>query len=167
VGVVGTGEPDPRTDGVAERIGRALAEARAVVVCGGLGGVMEAACRGAAEAGGITVGVLPGTDRDAANPWVSVAVPTGLGELRNGLVVRASDVLIAIGGEYGTLSEVAFALKLGLPVVGVGTWRLVRPDGTDDAGVVAVDENDAVPTALALAEGRGRVSRPARGRSPS
>ena len=80
-----------------------------------------------------------------------VAMPTGLGELRNGLIVRASDVLIAIGGEYGTLSEVAFALKLGVPVVGVGTWSLVRPDGTADAGVVVVEPADAVPTALALA----------------
>jgi uncharacterized protein (TIGR00725 family) len=105
-------------------VGRGLAQAGAVVVCGGLGGVMEAVCRGAQEAGGTTVGLLPGADRAAANPHVSVAIPTGLGELRNGLVVRASDVVIAIAGGYGTLSEVALALKVGTRVIGLDTWAI-------------------------------------------
>src|SRR5208283_281209 len=99
----------------AEEVGRRLAERGAVVVCGGLGGVMAAACRGAAGAGGLSVGLLPGESRQAANPWVAVTLPTGLGELRNGLVVRASGVLVALGGGYGTLSEIALALKTGCP----------------------------------------------------
>jgi uncharacterized protein (TIGR00725 family) len=102
-----------------------------VLVCGGLGGVMEAACRGAKESGGTTVGILPGTDRSAANPYVDVAVATGLGEARNALVVRAADALVAIGGGYGTLSEVALALKAGKRVVGLGTWDV---DGVESAG---------------------------------
>jgi uncharacterized protein (TIGR00725 family) len=95
-----------------------------VLVCGGLGGVMEAACTGAKGGGGTTIGILPGTDRAAANPFVDFAIPTGLGEARNALVVRAADALIAIGGGYGTLSEIAFALKAGKPVVGLGTWEI-------------------------------------------
>jgi uncharacterized protein (TIGR00725 family) len=124
VAVVGPGDATPRQLGAAERIGRGLAEAGIVVVCGGLGGVMSAACRGAASAGGLTVGILPGTDRSAANEWVRVAIATGLGELRNGLVVRAGDVVVAVGGAYGTLSEVALALKTGVPVVGLDAWSL-------------------------------------------
>jgi hypothetical protein len=114
-------------------VGRALAEAGAVLVCGGLGGVMEAACRGAQEAGGTTVGILPGHDRADANPYVDVAVATGLGEARNALVVRAADALIAVGGEYGTLSEIALALKAGKPVVGIDSWDLDRIERADDA----------------------------------
>ena len=124
VAVVGPGDATPAQERDAELIGRGLAQAGATLVCGGLGGVMAAACRGAAEAGGMTVGVLPGTDRAAANPWVRVALPTGLGELRNGLVVRAADVVVAVGGAYGTLSEVALALKTGVQVIGLGTWEI-------------------------------------------
>jgi uncharacterized protein (TIGR00725 family) len=109
---------------LADEVGRLLARRGAVVVCGGLGGVMEAACRGASREGGTTVGVLPGLDRGAANPFVSVAVATGLGEARNALVVRAADALIAVGGAYGTLSEIALALKAGKPVIGLGTWEI-------------------------------------------
>jgi uncharacterized protein (TIGR00725 family) len=100
------------------------------LVCGGLGGVMEAACRGAKGAGGTTIGILPGSERAAANAFVDVAVPTGLGEARNALVVRAADAVIAVGGGYGTLSEIALALKAGKPVVGLGSW--------DIEGVVSV-----------------------------
>jgi|SRR6185437_5725281 len=154
VGVVGPGGTGPpggeaaatlaeadaltEAEALAEEVGRRLAEAGAVVVCGGLAGVMAAACRGAATAGGVTVGLLPGEDRAAANPWVAIPVPTGLGELRNGLVVRASDAVVAVGGSYGTLSEVALALKAGKTVAGLGTWSLVRPDGGADQGVVPV-----------------------------
>ena len=154
VGVIGSGEPDAELEHIAESIGRAIAESGAVVVCGGLHGVMEAACRGAADAGGTTIGILPGPDGAAANPWVTTAIPTGLGELRNGLIVRASDVLIAVGGEYGTLSEIAFALKVGRPVVGVRTWTLLRPDGAADTAVVVCEPEDAVEVALALAAAR-------------
>jgi uncharacterized protein (TIGR00725 family) len=124
VAVVGPGEATPDQLEAAERVGRELAAAEAVVVCGGLGGVMAAACRGAASAAGLTVGILPGLERAQANEWVGVALPTGLGELRNGLVVRAADVVVAIGGAYGTLSEVALALKTGVAVVGLGTWSI-------------------------------------------
>jgi uncharacterized protein (TIGR00725 family) len=111
-----------------------------VLVCGGLGGVMEAACKGAKESGGTTVGILPGLDRADANPYVEVAVATGLGEARNALVVRAADALIAIGGGYGTLSEVALALRAGKRVVGLGTWDVegVEPAGSPEAAVATV-----------------------------
>jgi uncharacterized protein (TIGR00725 family) len=124
VGVVGPGEASASEAAVAEEVGGLLAEGGAVLVCGGLGGVMEAACRGAKSKLGLTVGLLPGLDRSAANGWVDVAVATGLGELRNGLIVRASDALVAVGGGAGTLSEIAFALKAGRPVIGVGTFEL-------------------------------------------
>jgi uncharacterized protein (TIGR00725 family) len=150
VGVVGSGEPTEADQQIAEDVGRQVAEAGAVLVCGGLGGVMEAACRGAAGAGGLTIGLLPGRDRTAANPWVQAVVATGLGEMRNCLVVESSDVVIAVGGEYGTLSEVAFALKVGKPVVGVGTWNLIRPNGELDGAIVASDPPDAVRTAIGL-----------------
>jgi len=124
VAVVGPGEASPDELHAAEEVGAGLAAAGAVVVTGGLGGVMEAACRGARSRRGRTLGILPGDDRDAANGWVEIAVATGLGELRNGLVVRAADAVVAIGGGHGTLSEVALALKLGRPVVGLGTWQV-------------------------------------------
>jgi uncharacterized protein (TIGR00725 family) len=123
----------------AEAVGAELARRGAVVVCGGLGGVMAAACRGARAEGGVTLGILPGVDRADANEWVSVAVATGLGELRNGLVVRSADAVVAIAGEYGTLSEIALALKAGRRVVGLRSWEIpgVRPAG-DAAAAVAL-----------------------------
>ncbi len=133
VAVVGPGDATSDEERAAEEVGRRLAEAGAVIVCGGLGGVMAAACRGAKAGGGLTVGLLPGTDRAAANPWVDVAIPTGLGELRNGLVVRTADALVAVGGEFGTLSEIALARKAGLAVVGLNTWRLDHPDAVHHA----------------------------------
>jgi uncharacterized protein (TIGR00725 family) len=138
VAVVGPGEASSQELWLAEEIGAGLASLGAVVVTGGLGGVMEAACRGARSRRGRTLGILPGEDREAANGWVEIAVATGLGELRNGLVVRASDALVAVGGGHGTLSEVAFALKLGRPVVGLGTWAVHGVDEVSTAGA-AVD----------------------------
>lgn len=121
-------------------MGRLLAERGAVLVCGGLGGVMAAACRGAKDGGGTTVGILPGTDRGEANEFVDVAIPTGLGEARNALVVRAAHALIAVGGGYGTLSEIALALKAGKRVVGLGSWDIdgVERVDTPEAAVEAV-----------------------------
>ena len=140
VAVVGPGEESPAS-AAAEAVGRELARRGAVVVCGGLGGVMAAVCRGAAGEGGVSVGLLPGPDRADANEWVTVAIPTGLGELRNGLVVRAADAVIAVAGGHGTLSEIGFALKTGRPVVGLGTWEI--------EGVVAASgPADAVERAL-------------------
>ena len=133
VAVVGPGEASAEQCAIAEQVGRQLAGRGAVLVSGGLGGAMEAACRGAREAGGTTVGILPGFDRAAANEFVDVALPTGLGEARNALVVRAADVLIAIGGGFGTLSEIALALKSGKRVIGVGTWEIDGIETTDSA----------------------------------
>ena len=150
VGVVGAGLADDELLNTARAVGRLVAERGGVVVCGGLGGVMEAACRGGEEAGGTTVGILPGLDRRDANPHVDVAIPTGMGEMRNVLVVRASDVVIAIGGEYGTLSEIAFALKTGVPVVGLKVWELVK-DGATDRGIRrASNPREAVDLAFSL-----------------
>jgi uncharacterized protein (TIGR00725 family) len=121
---VGPGDASPYELAMAEAVGRLVAQRGAALVCGGLGGVMEAACRGARAEGGATIGILPGLDRSAANPYVQVAIATGLGEARNALVVRAADCLIAVGGAYGTLSEIALALKAGKRVVGLNTWEI-------------------------------------------
>jgi uncharacterized protein (TIGR00725 family) len=132
----------------AEDVGAAVAESGCGLVCGGLGGVMEAACRGARSRGGLTLGLLPGLDREDANGWVVVAVPTGLGEARNALVVRAADAVIAVGAGWGTLSEIALALKTGLPVVGIGTWEPTI-DGAPVAGIARADgAREAVDMAL-------------------
>ena len=144
VAIVGASEASEAEMANAETVGRLLAQAGAIVVCGGRGGVMAAACRGAAEAGGTAVGILPGLDRGGANEWVTVALPTGLGELRNGLIIRAADAAIAIGGAYGTLSEIALALQQGVGVVGLGTWEI---DGVEHVNSPA----DAVARALASA----------------
>jgi uncharacterized protein (TIGR00725 family) len=156
VAVIGAGDVldgSPEAE-AAEAVGRLLAEAGAVVVCGGLGGVMAAACRGATDAGGTTIGILPGSTRADANPWLTVAIATGLGEARNALVVRAVDVLVAVGGGYGTLSEIGLALRTGTPVVGLGTWELAR-GGTADAGIErAGSPDEAVRRALALVVSR-------------
>jgi uncharacterized protein (TIGR00725 family) len=137
VAVIGPADASKDEMDAAEVVGRRLGLGGAVVVCGGLGGVMAAVCRGAVESGGLTVGILPGPDRAAANPWVVVAVPTGLGELRNGLVVRAADAVIAIGGAYGTLSEIALALRAGTPVIGLHTWDIdgVQPVSSPEQAV--------------------------------
>ena len=131
-----------------------MARAGAVLVCGGLGGAMEAACRGAKAEGGTTLGILPGTDRSAANPYVDVAVPTGLGEARNALVVRAADALIAVEGGYGTLSEIALALRAGKPVIGLGTWEI---DGIV-AGLLARRSGVARALRLRSCQPTGRLS---------
>ena len=146
--VVGPNQASAEELAAAERVGRGLAERGAVVVCGGLGGAMEAACRGAKQAGGTTVGILPGTDRREANRWVDVAVATGLAEGRNALVVRTADAVIAVGGAYGTLSEIALALRAQLPVVGVGTWELFRGGRRDESIVYAETPERAVDLAL-------------------
>jgi uncharacterized protein (TIGR00725 family) len=149
VAVVGAGVASAREDSDAEAVGRGLGEAGVVVVCGGLGGVMEAACRGARSAGGATVGILPGTRREDANPYVDIALPSGLGEMRNGLIVRAADAIVAVGGEFGTLSEIALALKAGKPVVALGGWELARAGEPVDAIERATSPQDAVERALA------------------
>lgn len=151
VAVCGASAATVEEASVAQDVGRHLAARDAVVVCGGLGGVMEGACRGAAEAGGICIGLLPGDDPEAANPFVTVAIPTGLGELRNGLIARACRAMIAIGGGWGTLSEVGLMLRLGRPVCAIRSWELIPPGRAVDTVPVhrAADAESAVSWVLA------------------
>jgi uncharacterized protein (TIGR00725 family) len=136
VAVVGPRDAEIGQERDAYAVGAGLARAGILVVTGGLGGVMAAACRGAVEAGGASLGLLPGEDPDAANQWVSTVVPTGLGEARDVLVVRAAAALVAIGGGWGTLAEVALALRSRIPVLGVGSWEPRPPPGPDDGARV-------------------------------
>jgi hypothetical protein len=116
----------------AYEVGRLLAQAGSVLICGGLTGVMEAACKGAKEAGGTTIGILPGPFRSDANPYVDYAIATDMGQARNAIIVRTSDAVIAIGGEYGTLSEIAMALKMGKRVVAISSWDIANRGVVDD-----------------------------------
>lgn len=133
---------------VAEEVGRRIAQSGASLVCGGLGGVMEAACRGAKAAGGLTIGILPGDEKESANPHVDVAVVTAMGSARNVIVVRTADALIAIDGRYGTLSEIAHALDLGKTVVSLGSWDLAAIGADADRIVTAKTAEEAVRLAL-------------------
>jgi uncharacterized protein (TIGR00725 family) len=145
VAVVGPGEGASAADSAAAReVGRLLAEAGAIVLTGGLGGVMAAATEGAGSAGGLTVALLPGTDRSVST--ASVAIPTGLGEVRNALLVRAADAVIAIGGSWGTLSEIALAMRTDVPVVCLGGWEL-RDESGDS---VALPRADSPAAAVAV-----------------
>ena len=139
IAVIGHGKATDGERGAAYATGRLIAENRAVLVCGGLGGVMEAACRGAKEAGGTTVGILPGTE--GGNPYLDITIRTDLGHARNVLVVLSADAVIAIGGSHGTLSEIAIALKTGRTVCGIKTW--------DIEGVISCSTpEEAVSTAI-------------------
>jgi uncharacterized protein (TIGR00725 family) len=156
VAVIGSASCDQAVAALARELGREIARRGAVLVCGGRGGVMEAACQGAKEEGGTTVGILPGTDRREANPYVDIPIATGIGEARNAIVVRTADGVVAVSGGYGTLSEIGLALKMGRPVVGLGTWELWR-DGQAVRTVVHVDTPlQAVETVLTLAQGTVR-----------
>lgn len=151
VAVSGGGDADSATCRLAEEVGAELARLGAVVLTGGLGGAMAAACRGAKGAGGTTIGILPSDERADANPWVDVAVPTGLGEGRNAFLVRAADAVVAVAGGFGTLSEIALALRLGRPVVGLRTWELGRGGQPVLDIVVVATPAEAAGTAVALA----------------
>jgi uncharacterized protein (TIGR00725 family) len=129
IGVIGAGDCSVEIYNTAYHVGRIIGEKGWVLFCGGLGGVMEGAAEGCLERGGTTVGLLPGTKKEAANRYITLAVPTGMGEAWNVLVVRASDVVIAIAGGFGTLSEIGLALKIGKPVIGLETWAGI--DGVD------------------------------------
>jgi len=153
VAVCGAGRCDEQLAALAESVGRGIAVAGAMLVCGGLGGVMEAACRGARAAGGLTIGILPGPDTRAANPHVVVPIATNMGEARNVVIVHTADVVIAIGGEYGTLSEIALARKAGRAVVGLHTWPL--GEGPSGPHIIVVDTPEAA-VAEALARARSR-----------
>ncbi len=123
----------PGVGETAERLGRLLAKKGHILICGGLGGVMEAVCRGAREAGGVTLGILPGEKRDA-NPYVSIAVATGMGHARNVIIIKSCDAVVALPGEHGTLSEIALALKMNRPVISLGSW--------DIAGTIKANDPD-------------------------
>ncbi|MEA2349767.1 MAG: hypothetical protein QOG86_708 [Thermoleophilaceae bacterium] len=146
--VAASGDASERELSDAEAVGRALASRGAVVVTGGRGGGMEAACRGAKSAGGTTVGILPGSDRAEGNAHLDVVIPTGLGEARNALVVRAADALVAVGGSWGTLSEIALAMRAGKRVVGLGTWEVGKGGEPVKGVVVAADAEQAAELAL-------------------
>jgi uncharacterized protein (TIGR00725 family) len=152
IAVCGTAEASDDESAAAAEVGRMIAEAGAVLVCGGLGGVMDAAARGASEVGGSVLGLLPGSTREGASDYLTLSVPTSLGEARNALIVRSADAVIAIGGGPGTLSEIALALKLGRPVVGLRTWRIARDvPGEEDPLTRATTPQEAVRMALEMA----------------
>ncbi len=151
IAVIGGAEPSLPEAQLAEEVGRELAVKGAILVCGGLGGVMEAACRGAQSEGGVTIGILPGESRQAANPYVQIPIVTGIGYARNLAVVKSAQAVIAIGGSYGTLSEISHALQGGIPVIGLNTWSLSRNGQQDDAIILAQNPAEAVNKALNLA----------------
>lgn len=148
ISVIGDGSCDQTTARLAENVGRLIAEAGAVLVCGGLGGVMEAACRGAQEAGGVTLGILPGLDRAEGNPYLDYTVATGIGHARNLAVAASGDAVIAVGGRFGTLSEIGLARKAGRPVVVLVGWETKR-DGQTPGGIMTAETpEEAVKMAL-------------------
>lgn len=153
ISVIGAGNAAPESAlRDAEEVGRLLAAHGAVVVCGGLNGVMEAVSRGANQAGGRTIGILPGNDHESANEWIDIPIPTGLGHARNTVVVKTGDAVIAIAGAFGTLSEIGHAIADNKTVVGLSTWGLVR-DGVPDGAIVrAEDPAAAVEIAMAAAK---------------
>ena len=124
IAVIGASKCSKKLRDQAAQVGKYIAEHDGVIVCGGMGGVMEGAARGAKEAGGMTIGILPTDDKGDANDFIDFAIPTGFGEARNIMVVRSADAVIAFPGKYGTLSEMAFALKAGKPVVSISAWKL-------------------------------------------
>lgn len=148
IAVIGGSDCTPEEARLAEEVGRELARKDVILVCGGLDGVMEAACKGTSAGGGLTIGILPGGSRQTANPYVQIPVVTNLGEARNVIVVKSAEAVIAIGGGYGTLSEIGHALRNGTPVVGLNTWSLSRNDRPDNSIVLAKNPADAVNKAL-------------------
>lgn len=124
IGVIGGARPDSKSYGQALKMGRLIAENGATLVCGGLSGIMEASAKGAKEAGGTTLGILPSNSRLDANPYIDIAIATGLGYARNSLVALNADVLIAVDGQYGTLTEIAYGIIYGKKVIGLGTWDI-------------------------------------------
>ena len=152
--VIGDSACSAKEARLAETVGELLAQRSATVVCGGLGGVMESACRGAKSKDGLTVGILPGQDASMSNRWTDIPVVTGMGEARNVAVINSGQAIIAIGGGYGTLSEIAHALKNSIPVIGLNTWSLSRNDVEDDSIIRVQSAAEAVDKAIALAERR-------------
>jgi uncharacterized protein (TIGR00725 family) len=151
IAVIGGGQCSPEVAKLAEEVGGELAKQGAVLICGGLGGVMEAACKGAYLEGGLTVGILPGENRQSANTYVKIPIVTGIGYARNVAVVKSAQAIIAINGSYGTLSEIGHALQSGIPVIGLNTWSLSQSGQADDSIIMAQNPAEAVDKALYLA----------------
>ena len=154
IAVIGDSSCSPEEANLAENVGELLAQLGATIVCGGLGGVMEAVCRGAKSKGGLTVGILPGQDSSMANSWVDIPVVTGIGEARNVMVVKSAQAVIAIGGGHGTLSEIAYALKNNIPVIGLNTWAMLHNGRQDDSIIRVQSAAEAVGKAISLAKRR-------------
>ncbi len=151
IAVIGGSQPSAKETRLAEAVGRELAKQGVIVVCGGLGGVMEATCKGASSEGGVTVGILPGDSRESANPYVQIPIVTGMGYARNVAVVKSAQAVIAIGGSYGTLSEISYALANGIPVIGLKTWSLSKNGKQDNSITIVNSPAEAVSKALSLA----------------
>lgn len=144
IGLIGGSVCTPEIEEAAEKVGRGIAERDGILICGGLGGVMEAGCRGAKEAGGMTIGILPGTNQKDANKYVDIPIPTGIGYARNIIIVNTSDSVIAVNGKFGTLSEIAFCLQLGVPVIGLFSWEI------DPSIIIANTPEQAVDIAFSI-----------------
>jgi len=150
IAVIGGGDCSPQVAEMAEEVGREIARHGAILVCGGLGGVMSAACKGASSEGGTTIGILPGESRQAANPYVQIPIVTGIGYARNVAVVKSAQAVIAIDGSYGTLTEIGHALQSGIPVIGLNTWSLSIDGQPDNSIILAKNPKEAVNKAIAL-----------------
>ena len=150
IAVIGGGQCSKEEAQLAEEVGREIARQGAILVCGGLGGIMEAACRGASSEGGVTIGILPGDSYQAANPYIQIPIVTGMGHARNVIVVKSARAVIAVGGNYGTLSEISHALQSGIPVIGLTTWSLSRNGQQDNSIIPAQSPVEAVNKALGL-----------------
>lgn len=149
VGVIGSSKADPDVMRLAEEVGEAIAKSGAAIVCGGLSGVMEAVCKGARRCGGLTIGIIPSDQKSDANQFVQIPIVTGMGVGRNVMLVKTADVLIAVGGEFGTLSEIAHALNLGKTVIGLRTWKLEKAHSRPISNLIEVDTpSKAVELAL-------------------
>jgi len=153
ISVIGGAHCSDEEAALAESVGKELAKRGVILVCGGLGGVMEAACRGATIEAGLTIGILPSDDSTTCNPYVQIPIATGVGYARNIAVVKSAQAVIAIDGDYGTLSEIAYALKSGIPVIGLNTWALARNGQQENSIIKAKDAIDAVGKAISLAGG--------------
>ena len=148
IAVIGGSECSAQEARLAEEVGREIAKKGAILICGGLGGIMTAACKGASSEGGLTIGILPGGSRQTANPYVQIPIVTNLGEARNVIVVKSAQAVIAIGGSYGTLSEIGYALQSGIPIIGLNTWSLSRNGQQDNSIILAQNPTEAVDKAL-------------------
>jgi uncharacterized protein (TIGR00725 family) len=159
IAVVGGAQCSREEAKLAEAVGVELAKRGAILICGGLGGVMAAAGKGARSAKGKTVGILPGYTREEANPYVDIPVVTGMGEARNVIVVNSAQAVIAIGGKFGTLSEIAYALRNNIPVIGLNTWSLSKKGRSVRSIIAAQNPKEAVEKALAAIKGQEVVAK--------